>query len=540
MSIAKKLLAFIVLTLVALVTMLGVSLYVNRQIKVQQDYISEVVLPSMRAFREITEYLGEYRRVFTSFQRVVGTPDEAKLRVVEDMESNGAKLEAAFAAYAKTIRSPEERALHERTVGHWKTYFTAVQESLPIQRSGDKEGTEAKRVVIRQAGADFLKAMREQVEYLGGKQDRAKSAMEEAQSKAATVTTVLIVVATLLLGGLGWELFRTSVPPLVRMTQIIERIRDDRNLALRLPVMGQDEVSSASRALNTLIEGFANDFRVLRQSGAELRAASNGLQETASLVSETVSTQSEVSSSIAAATEELTVSIHHVADRARDSRKESDSSDELARSGVGMMNETVAGIGHAADSARSAEVLMGELQTRAMEIEKVVGVIRGLADQTNLLALNAAIEAARAGEQGRGFAVVADEVRKLAENTTRATVSVTQSINNILDGTHGATGSVRDTVSSVSQGVDRTTQAGELMHQISHHARQAASMAEEISTALGEQTSAADSIAQQIEHLAHMAESNSDASDRTREAAGTLSAMAGQLNEMVNRYRLEG
>ncbi|WP_018608118.1 HAMP domain-containing methyl-accepting chemotaxis protein [Uliginosibacterium gangwonense] len=538
MTIAQKLTAFICFAVLTLLVTLGVTLYENQQIKTQQDFIGNTVFPSMRSFRDITEHVGEYRRLFTSFQRVVNTPEEKSLHVVEDMEATAARLDKSFAEYAKTANDADGKALFDKSLSFWKVYFTTVQESIPVSHSGDVTAMDAKRVVVRQAGADFFKAMKDQVAYLTKLQEEAQANMSAAQHRAAVATSIVVILAAAILSALGWELYRTSVKPLRLLSQTIERIKSERNLTLRLPVKGQDEVAVASRAINALVEDFNTDFVQLRNASKSLHDAALGLTRTAGQVAETVSTQSEVSTSIAAATEELTVSIHHVADRAHDSRNESNASGELAKNGVGIIGNTVTEIQKAAHTANEAETLMGTLQTRAAEIEKVVGVIRSLADQTNLLALNAAIEAARAGEQGRGFAVVADEVRKLAEDTTRATGSVTESINNILTGTRGATGSVRDTVTSVAQGVARTNEASEVVTQISEHAQHAVMMAEEISEALREQTSAADAIARQVEQLAQMAESNREASERTNAAATDLNTMASQLNSMVMQYRL--
>jgi len=538
MTISYKIVAFICLAILTLLGTLGVTLYEDSQIKTQQDFISNTIFPSMRAFRDITEHVGEYRRLFTSFQRVVGTPDEKSLHVVEDMEATAAKLDKSFAEYASTVQAGAGKELFEKSLNYWKVYFSTVQESIPISRQNDKDAMEAKRVIVRKAGADFFKALREQVTYLTQQQTQAQQSMVAAQQSAAITSIVVVVLATLVLSAFGWELYRTSVLPLKNLSQTIECIKTERNLALRLPVKGNDEVAKASASLNALIEGFNSDMLLLGDSSKELQEAAKGLTDTASRVSDTVATQSAASSSIAAATEELTVSIHHVADRARDSRYESGKSGELAKSSVKIIADTVAEIEHASAAARQTEKLMGDLQVRASDVEKVVGVIRGLADQTNLLALNAAIEAARAGEQGRGFAVVADEVRKLAEDTTRATVNVTESINNILAGTRSATDSVRDTVASVALGVAKTSEANQVVAQISEHAEHAVAMAEEIAVALNEQTSAADSIAQQIEHLAQMTETNQEASTRTSEAASTLTRMAVQLNGRVTQYRL--
>jgi methyl-accepting chemotaxis protein len=538
MTIANKLIIFICTAVCTLLVTLGVTLYENHLIKAQQDFIGQTIFPSMRAFRDITEYVGEYRRLFTSFQRVVGTPEEKSLHVVEDMNTTGDKLETAFADYGKTVQTGQGKELFDKSLSYWKTYFSTVQDSIPISHGTDKDAMEAKRVIVRKAGADFFKALKDQVAFLTEQQSQAQESMASTQRSAAITSTSVVLIAALILSALGWELYRTSVLPLRNLSEIIQRIKTERNLSLRLPEKGHDEVATASRSLNALIDGFNADFSQLKTTSKSLQEASVSLTNTAGQVSETVSVQSDVSSSIAAATEELTVSIHHVADRARDSRQESNSSGELAKSGVGIISNTVTEIEKAATAARQAETLMGELQTRAAEIEKVVSIIRGLADQTNLLALNAAIEAARAGEQGRGFAVVADEVRKLAENTTRATVNVTESINNILTGTQGATSSVQDTVASVEQGVARTDEANRVITQISEHAGQAVGMAEEIAAALTEQTSAADSIARQVEQLAQMADTNRDASAKTSDAAVSLHQMASQLNSMVSQYQL--
>jgi len=540
MSIAKKLVAFICLAIVTLLFSLVTTLYENRQIKTQQDFIATTVFPSMRAFRNITEQVGEYRRLFTSFQRVVGTPQEKSLHVVEDMEATAKRLDAAFSEYDKTVQSGEERQLFDRSLSFWKTYFSTVQDSIPISRANDPQAMEAKRVIIRKAGADFFKALKEQVDFLTQMQIRSQERMSAAQRDAAITSVVVVVIAVMLLGGLGWELYRTSIVPLHRLRHTMSRITQERDLGLRFPVKGHDEIAEVSRALNALIEGIESDFKRLRDASRHLHDSAQSLSGTATQVAATVSSQSEISSSIAAATEELTVSIQHVADRARDSRGESDSSGALARSGVDIINNTVAEIQRASGKAGQTENLMGMLQARAAEIEKVVGVIRGLADQTNLLALNAAIEAARAGEQGRGFAVVADEVRKLAEDTTRATGNVAGSIANILDGTRGATESVRETVESVCQGVSRTHEANDLILKISEHAQHAVMMAEEIAVALQEQTTAAESIALKVEQMAQMAESNRQSSDQTSAAAIQLNEMSSRLNEMVMQYRLGG
>lgn len=538
MTLAKKLILFICLVIGFLFTNMAVTSVGNSKIKQVQFYISNTVFPTMQTFREITEYVGEYRRLFTSFQRVVGTPDEAKLHVVEDMDKTAQKLESAFNHFATVVDPGEQKQLYESTLSYWKTYYQTAQAVIPLAQTGKKQEAAVKIAEIRIAGANFLKSMKAQVEYLNKQQKNAEEEMNSIRNqadRASMFTSLLAVIVTLLM---GFELYRRSVTPLRTMSATIETIKAERNLALQLPVDGNDEVGRASKAFNELIGWIKVDLTDLRESVHTLRNASISLEQTAEQVSSTVASQSDISNSLAAATEELTTSIHQVADQARESRNESKRSGELAHSGFTIVTESGNDIRQASEAAHEAEQVMSSLQAGARAVEDVIGLISSLANQTNLLALNAAIEAARAGEMGRGFAVVADEVRKLAEDTKKATTRVTSSIENICSETEIAVSSVQHTVSCVINGVTRTEQANTVIGEIRTISESAVSNTIAIESALSEQTKASDSIARRIDELAQMASTNKTISEETKQAALKLGGIANHLNSMVDRYRL--
>lgn len=537
MTIAQRLLLFVCISVMTVLGSMGIALYQNLQIKKQQDFIGSSIFPSMQAFRDITEQVGEYRRLLTSFNRVAGTPEEKTLHVLEDMTATAKKLEDAFDAYEKTVSDGEEKKLLQRTRALWKQFHMFSNESIPLAQRHENEALEAKRVMIRKTGADFLKAMREQVSFTAKQQKSVQEAVEASQRQALITSGVIVASASVLLVILGRILFQKTVMPLRNMACLMQQAKDERNLTLTVDVHGRDEVATTLRAFNELISGLRTDFETLRQSSQALYLASSSLTGTAEQVAGAANRQSMASSSIAAATEELTVSIQHVAEQAINTRQESEKSGALASTGVKVISSTVKEIGHVRETALQTVAQMQALEACAAQINQVISVIRGLAEQTNLLALNAAIEAARAGENGRGFAVVADEVRKLAEHTTQSALEIGHTVESILSGASAASASVQSTVSSIAQGVAHTEDASRTIQDINMHAQQAVSMVEDISSALAEQSSAAQSISRQVEQMTTMNETSSQAAVQTRDAASSLHVLAGQIQEVLTRYR---
>jgi methyl-accepting chemotaxis protein len=234
----------------------------------------------------------------------------------------------------------------------------------------------------------------------------------------------------------------------------------------------------------------------------------------------------------------MTVSINLVNDSAKTAHALADDARQMSINGAKHVQETVGEMNTIAGSVESSTQVVRRLGEQSQKISGIVGVIREIADQTNLLALNAAIEAARAGEHGRGFAVVADEVRKLAEKTATSTQEIAAMIGEIQQGTRTAVKQMEEGSAQVATGVTVAGATGTAMTSIEAGAGKVLTAVDEISSALQEQAVAANQISQGVEKIAQMTEENSAAVNAVSQSAGELQKLAASLKANVGRFRL--
>ncbi len=290
-------------------------------------------------------------------------------------------------------------------------------------------------------------------------------------------------------------------------------------------------------SMNRMVSSLRHMMSEINGLASQLAQGAEQISTTSREVATASHKQSEATSSMAAAVEEMTVSINHISDNAKDTQQYSSSSLELSKSGVARIESATHEIRDIADSVSAAAERIRKLEARTNQVSTIANVIKEIAGQTNLLALNAAIEAARAGEQGRGFAVVADEVRKLAERTSSATVEIEQMIAGIQVDTVEVVHAMDATLPEVDEGIAAAEEAATALRRIEEGALTTLQHIREVAESTREQSQASDSIAQRVEEIATMVEQTSAAMHSSAETAVRLERIAGELNTLVARFR---
>lgn len=355
--------------------------------------------------------------------------------------------------------------------------------------------------------------------------------------RAAWLISIVLLV-TVLIGGLLLMLIRSITRPLSELRDAMKTIQTTQDLSRRVTLHSSDEIGEIGNSFNEMVNSFQSIIHQVVSGVREVMSSAAHLSEASQHVAESSSRQSDAASSMAAAVEKMSVSIDHVADNSRDTYNIAQQAGELSTQGGEIVHGAATEMSRIADSVSQSTRLIQTLGEHSNQISAIVNVIKEIADQTNLLALNAAIEAARAGEQGRGFAVVADEVRKLAERTSKSTEEISTMIGSILSGTTGAVNSMEEGTIRVTEGVSKARQAGESMHKIRSGADQVITSVSEIMEALREQSSASGQVASSVEQIAQMTEKNSAEVQEIARTAERLEQLASSLQSSVSQFRV--
>lgn len=435
--------------------------------------------------------------------------------LTEEEKTIGKQMVEQIAKYRKTIASSLDMATADINSAIM-TMQTADENFKQLSELTDKLVTVEKRLAK-------------------GDVDRSASVFRHTLSIALIVLLASISIA----GALSFYMARGVMGQIggepAYATEITRRIAEG-DLTISVQTRPSDN-SSLLAAMRHMQEALRRIIGEIHQIVHEVAHNTEQMSAISRQVSSGSDRQSEAAVSMAAAVEEMSASAGHVSANADGVRGMAAEARSLSEDGGEIVKNAITDINRIADSFSHSTGLIQTLSTQTDHISSIANVIKEIADQTNLLALNAAIEAARAGEQGRGFAVVADEVRKLAERTTQSTQEIATMIAAIQSGTQSAVQGMGAGGAQVGQGVRMAAKAGESMVQIEASTRKVLDAAAEISAALREQNSASNLIAQNVEKIALMAEENGVAVKEVAKAAEHLENLSGTLKASVGMFR---
>lgn len=441
----------------------------------------------------------------------------------------------------KVADTPEERTLCASTVAGIQEVISIFEgKMLPALKTGNGLTANIRDLdeKIDKPVTSVEETMDKLVESLDKKMKTADGEFDTTIRHAIAKALVIGLIGILLQAGLAGWLVRQVLKPVNAMVVLLQDVAEgDGDLTKRLDTSSKDEIAEASSWFNQFMEKIQQIIGQVGQTSTQLASAATQLNATSEQIAtgaeevacqtNTVATASE---EMAATSGDIAQTCHHAADSAQ-------LASNAAETGAVVVRSTVNGMQEIAQRVEAAAKTVESLGTRSDQIGAIISTIEDIADQTNLLALNAAIEAARAGEQGRGFAVVADEVRALAERTTKATREIGDMIKTIQQETKAAVREMEEGVQEVKKGTVEAEKSGAALSEILSQVANVNAQMSQIATAAEEQTATTAEITSNIHQVSQVVQSTAKGAMDSAEAAASVNQLAMELHNLVGRFR---
>ena len=460
--------------------------------------------------------------------------------LTDKVRSNIFKVEQMLEAYRKHQPSGEEKRLFDAFVEARGIFGrTGVLPMIDLLQ-GEKlaEADKLRRSVLDPAFSKASDAIDAVIQFQtqAAQQEFEQSLKRGKVARIASLASVALgVCLAILMGVVIARSINRGVGDLEKASAKLA----EGDLTTQVPVSGRDELARVGSRFNQMTQQFAHLISEVNSSSVQVNQNADALSVTAEQVAQSSRQQTVRAADAASSVEQLNASFKEIAATSEEIVSAANTARELSKQGNKVVASAVQGIERVARTVSESATSIADLGARSTQIGKILSVIKDIADQTNLLALNAAIEAARAGEQGRGFAVVADEVRKLAERTTAATAEISSMIGGIQSDTGQAVESMRQGSNEVRIGVELANQAGKALQDITRSVEQVVEMIGQIANATRNQSSASDSLTATVEEIARMAQENSRAIEGAASASQEMVDHSQGLQKVISRFRLQ-
>lgn len=496
--------------------------------------IDQIWIPTLNKVADLNAALMRFR--ISTVRLVVDTNPAALSKAETTFTTRRAELDKAQKAYEDIITEPEEREIFTKLSSLKEQYVQKALEVLSVMKNGDQQ--RALEIVEHD-----LNSLADEMNGLAGElsriaRDLSAAGAEESQQIYDGITRVVILSILVALGitvALALAITRSIVTPLKAAVVATETIATG-NLTQQIRFEGKDEPAQLLASLALMQDNLRTTITQIGNSSVQLASAGEELSSVAEDSSKNLERQNDEIQQAASAVTEMSAAVDEVARNAVSTAEESNESSRLAHEGRDRVTQTVSALKNMTEEFARTSALMSGLAEQSNDIGKVLDVIRAVAEQTNLLALNAAIEAARAGEAGRGFAVVADEVRALAHRTQVSTQEIEQMITKVQGGTSAAVDAMKSSVEHANKTLGVAEQAGVALEQIYQKAGQISERNLVIASASEEQAAVAREVDRNIVNISDLSTQSAAGANQTSAATHELARLASDLNTLVSRF----
>jgi methyl-accepting chemotaxis protein len=537
MKIGKRMALCFGVILFMMLMVVAVAFYNMNSIQDNLDRIVKVNSVSLSAVNNLSDDIREVSIISRNLFLIKGEDEEFLKRIDRHRTRLG-----------ESIKKLEELTSKDDTKG--VELLARIKQEISVARDFNnkifefiKSGNhaEAQKILLtsaRSAMRNLLNTTDEYAKYQFKRTEDHYAIAVDSKNNSIIIMAVWGGIATLLAIFLGIYLTRSITVPLQKSVELADKIASGDLTAANLNISSKDEMGHLAASLNKMRASLSGLISKFADTAHHVASASGELSATVMQITKRVQEQSAKTTQVATASVEMSQTVIDIAKNTANIATSTAETQQTAESGARVVEQTVTEVGEIAHTVDSLSGIMNTLGTRSQQIGEIIGVIRDIADQTNLLALNAAIEAARAGEQGRGFAVVADEVRKLAEKTANATSEIEDMIKAIQSETQNAVTSMNTAQTKVEDGVSLASKAGEGLGKIVSGVRDLQSMAQQIASATEEMSTVSEQISSDIELVADVSRETKESSSQIGKEAERLSKLSEELLAEVQKVKL--